>query len=35
MLNQPVIDASKPHADALVKAIANLGYTAQKTTLKG
>ncbi|HCH66092.1 MAG: hypothetical protein CL927_06445 [Deltaproteobacteria bacterium] len=29
------IDASKTSADALVKAIADLGYTAQKTAAKG
>ena len=29
------IDAAKTNADALVKAIADLGYTAQKTTIKG
>ncbi len=29
------IDASKTNAEALVKAIADLGYTAQKTSLKG
>ena len=29
------IDASKTNADALVKAIAKLGYTAQKSVIKG